>query len=154
MSGSFGLLWFCEALTRCHFEQHTKGRGSTGAFWGDTVHMQTFYHSLLMVVAFKLLTESLSIRLTVARRNFYQPVLSVSTVTVPSWRRGFLSWQCILRTVLSGWRFLFVICGAIAVIVLKYDLPDYRGALWWIPPPLLPWDDGHWSRHQHLYSMT
>ena len=26
-----------------------------------------------------------------ARRNFSQPDLSVSTVTVPSWRRGFLS---------------------------------------------------------------
>ena len=55
--------------------------------------------------------------------------LSVSSVTVPSWRRGFLAWHvenvsvtyriCILRTSLSGWSFLFMMyanCGAIAVI--------------------------------------
>jgi len=46
--------------------------------------------------------------------------LSVSTVTVPSWRCGFTSWRiCIPRTLLSGWKFHFMICancGAIAVI--------------------------------------
>jgi len=47
-----------------------------------------------MMAAFEVLIESLSIwHLTIARRNSYRSVLSVSTVTVPLWWRGFLSWH-------------------------------------------------------------
>ena len=91
--------------------------------------------------------------LTTARRNSYQPrtYLSVSTVTNPSWRRGFLSWRVeyassSLKTLLSGWSFLFMDnanCGTIAVIASMTIVSSLMNTL------LLLWndDDSHWSRH-------
>ena len=78
-----------------HFQQHTKGRGSDLCLLHmRSSHAITFRHSLVIMVAFEVLNESLSIRHLVAQRplggiptNLY---LSVSTVTLPSWRRGFL----------------------------------------------------------------
>ena len=83
--------------------------------------------------------------------------LSVSTVTVPSWRCGFLSWRVEMypqNINVPGWCFLFMlrVCKLWSHCShCKHDLHDYHGALWWIPCPLLPWDDddSHWSRHQH-----
>ena len=103
------------------------------AYCACAVHVQTHFTTLglwwLRLRCFPNPCESDNWWLTTARRNSYQPVLVRIFLTVPSWRRGFLSRHvenvyttygiCILRTSLSGWRFLFMIyanCGAIAVI--------------------------------------
>ena len=99
--------------------------------------------------------------LTTARRNCpYLPV------TVPSWRRGFLSWHvdrsienvsityriCILRTSLSGWSFRFMICKLWSHCShYKHDLHDYCGALWWVPRPLFPWGDKVIDHDTNIY---
>ena len=53
---------------------------------------------------------------------------------------------CILRTLLSGWSFLFMIYEP-----LQY-LQAWPTWLSWIPHPLLPWgdDDSHWSWCQYI----
>jgi len=59
--------------------------------------------------------------------------LSVSTVSVPSWRHGFLfmtSRTFILRTLLSHWNFLFS--------ELWSHCSYNHGALYWIPHPSSP----------------
>ena len=108
-------------------------------------HAIAFYHSSVIVVAFEVLNESLSRPLGGIPTNLY---LSVSTITVPSWRRGFLSrrawlpfltcWICILRTLLSGLSFLFRIyanCGVIAVIAST----TYMTVMNTPPPSPLRW---------------
>ena len=65
--------------------------------------------------------------------------LSVSTVTVTSWRHGFLSMTCRTCTLLSGWSFLLMICKLWShCSYCKHNLHNYCGALWWMPYPLLP----------------
>ena len=73
--------------------------------------------------------------------------LSVSTVTVPSWKT-----LRTLRTLLSGWSSLFMIyanCGAIAVIASTTYMTIVELFDEYVPRPLLPWDnyDSHWSQH-------
>ena len=83
--------------------------------------------------------------------------LSVSSVTVPLWRRGFPSWH------------VEDVYPQNITVRLKFSVHDIC-KLWshcshlqarptwlsWILCPLLPWDDddSHWLRHQHLYWMT
>ena len=57
-------------------------------------HANAFYHSLLMVVAFEVLTKSLSVNLMSGGSwpYFYLPVLARIYHDWPSWRRGFLLW--------------------------------------------------------------
>jgi len=84
---------------------------------------------------------------------------SVSTVTVPSWRCGFLSWRVeyvssehyCQAEVFCSWYRVYANCGAIGVIasttyMTMVELFDEYHL------PLLPWDDDdcHWSQHQHL----
>jgi len=100
-------------------------------------HANAFYHSLLMS-AYQILVNLTSGAwwpLGGIPTNLY---LSVSTVTVPSWRRGFiprrgfLSWRveyvsskhyCQAEVFCSG--YIYANCGAIAVIC-KHDLHDCR----------------------------
>ena len=69
--------------------------------------------------AYQILVNPTSGWLTTTRRNFYQPVL-VRIYCNCAIREAWLPFMtCILRTLLSGWSFLFMIyanCGAIAVI--------------------------------------
>jgi len=77
---------------------------------------------LYMMIAFEVLTESLSIQHLVAqtaRRNSYQPVLVRNCAIVEAWLPFMMCSICILRTLLSGLSFLFRIyanCGAIVGI--------------------------------------
>ena len=63
-----------------------------------SLHANTFHHSLLMIVAFEVLiiNKSLSIQHLVAHKRYVGGIStnlysSVPTMTLPSWRRGFLS---------------------------------------------------------------
>ena len=152
---------FCEVLTGYHFEQHKKVEVQTCAYCACAVHMQTHFTTLCL---WWLHSNCLLIPcqsdiwwLMTARRNSYQHILSVSTIAVPSWRHGFLSWRvkiCILRTLLVPVHCIYKLRSHCSHC--KHDLHDYRGALWWISRPLLLWDDNdcHWSQHQHIYWMT
>ena len=109
-----------------------------------------FYHFSVIMVAFEVLNESLSIQHLVLGGIPTNLYLSISTVTVPSWRRGFFSWR--VEYVSSE-----VFCSGYMQIVEPFQsLQEQPTWLSWIPCPLLPRDDdhSHWSWHQHLYWMT
>ena len=75
--------WLAAVLTQCNFEQQTKGRDSDVCLLHmRSSHANAFYHSLVMMVAHDHKEE--------IPTNLY---LSISTMTVPSWRRSFLSWH-------------------------------------------------------------
>jgi len=108
-----------------------------------------------LMVAFEVLTESLPIDiwwLTTARGNSYQPVLvCINCAIVEAWL-PFMTWRtCILKTFTCQAE-VFCSCKLWSHCShCKHDLHDNHGTLWWIPRPLLPWDDddSHWSRHHN-----
>ena len=92
--------WLAAVLRSCNVTPFwaTKKRSKfRRTYCTCTVLMLVHFTTLPTMVAFEVLTKSLSIRHLVAHNhalgiipsNLY---LSVSTVTVLSWRRGFLSW--------------------------------------------------------------
>jgi len=110
-----------------------------------------------MVVAFELLTESLSVRHLVAHGRLEEFLSACTCPYLPQLchHGGVASLMtcrvCILRTSPSGWSFLFMIYanyGAIAVIVSTIYMTTVE-LFDEYPFPLLPWDDDdcHWSCH-------
>ena len=110
--------------------------------------MQSHFATLWLpiMVALEVLNESLSIRHLVRGSRLLGGIptnlyLSVSTVTVPSWRRGFLP-----RRGFFSWRVEYVssehYCQA----------EVFCSGYMQIVEPLQSLQ--HWSRHQHLYWMT
>jgi len=103
--------------------------------------------------------------LMTTRRNFHQPVLVriyCNFAIVEAWLSFMTCIIRILRTLLSQ--------AEVSVHYVyrlwspcrhwKHDLYDCHGALWWIPRPLLPWDDDDniyiewynifsWNRKKH-----
>ena len=98
-------------------------------YFACTVHMETCFTALCWwwLRSRCLLNPSQSNIwwITTTRRNFYQPVLSVSTVTVPLWRCGFLFMTCRTWTLLSDCSVQIVE----SLQLLYTDLHDYCGAL-------------------------
>ena len=116
------------------------------------------------MAAFEVLTESLSIRhlvLTTAKRNSYQPVLVCiyrNCAIVEAWLPFMTCRTCILKTLtVHDICKLWSHCSH-----CKHDPHDYHGVLWWMPCPLLPWDDDgtlimkptlyiEWHYYYHYY---
>ena len=82
-----------------------KVKVQTCAYCACTVYMQLHFTTLwLSWLRSRFLTNPCQSDiwwLATTRRNSYNLYLSVSTITVPSWRRGFLSICSCLRTLLS-----------------------------------------------------